>query len=226
MTEWTRHSSRAHKAPWQQMCVCVCQRPRHTHTGCQTITYITKDCSCLRSQGLLGQRFLGGKMGFSFYPKRLVGFTQQHIHTPTHRHAHRHYMIGSLSKNRTAQFFSNKKQTREGFKIKHQQMCCEKGNCEDKTSNNQLTCWCLQGVMCTVSKLQKFSWCWWGCRGMDILLSCYPVKCWWHILLWTKFYWIKIFVSVFLYIFLNFFLDFFPFFGWFSCSKIFGKKYI
>lgn len=143
MTEWTRHSSRAHKAPWQQMCVCV--NDRDAHTRCQTITYITKDYSCPRSQGLLGQRFPGERWDFLFIQRDWLGLlnntsTHPHIHTPTRRHAHRHYMIGSLSKNRTAQFFSTKKQTSEGFKIKHQQMCCEKGNCEDRTNNNQLTC--------------------------------------------------------------------------------------
>lgn len=219
MTEWIRHSSRPHKAPWQQMCICV--NDRHTHSlSNYNIHY--KGLQLSEVTGVIGPEVSGGKMGFSFDPKRLVGFTQQHIHTPTHRHACRHYMIGSLSKNRAAQFFSNKKQTREGFKIKHQQMCCEKGNCGDKTSNNQLTCWCLQGVMCTVWKLQRFSLFWWRCQVMDILLSWNPVKCWWRILLWTKFYWIRIFVSVFLHIFLfvSFFLEFFlPFLADFHVQK-------
>lgn len=56
------------------MCVYVYKRVGTTHTAsADATTYITKDYSCPRSCGLLGQRF-PEKRRDSCYPEKLAGF--------------------------------------------------------------------------------------------------------------------------------------------------------
>lgn len=73
-TKQSRQCNEVCKAPWQHTCAFVCVHKRNKHTPSpDTSTYITKDYSCLRSCGLMGQTFPEQRRDFPLI-QRLVVF--------------------------------------------------------------------------------------------------------------------------------------------------------
>lgn len=121
MTKQSRMSSEAHKAR---------ERERQTHTPLpDTTTYITKDYSCSRSCGLLGQRFPEERRDFPLIQRDWSGLfltANPHTHTST-RSQTLQYKIRSPSKNKTSQFQTRKK-SRAGSASRYSVAACAAGS--------------------------------------------------------------------------------------------------